>query len=258
MTEKKPRKSIVDVHIEEGDSVEGVWDEKRQTLALKVVRGGQNISAKKVQLTTLYERPKKPKFLNQTEFDRSSDFSLDENSILQKYAQVWAIDTNKKEIFDHIANVSAVTACNPNAPLEYQPVLAIIFGLTKNNPELYGWRRFIEFVQSTSQYDPECRYALIVDSELSNISDFNAQKIPVHGPFFLPSNWDLIYATSDSGKEYVFNRLVAEADKVSSEILRLISSKPSNVKYWQHILDEEQHQPCFLQLAKRVTSPEKE
>lgn len=254
MSDKKPRKMVITTHIEQGDSIEGVWDDKRGVLTLKVLRDGKNVSAQKVQMTTLYERPKKPKFLNQIEFKRSSEFTLEQSALLQRYEQLWAIDTNRKEIFDQLANVCVVTACNTSNPEEFTPILAIIFGETKNNPELYGWRKFIELVQNTEQYDLQKRYGLVVDSEFSNVSKFNDKSIPIHGNFYLPHNWDLIYATSDSGKENIFNKLLSESDKASSDLLKLIAQKKNNAKHWNPILDEEIHHPSFLPLVEHIDS----
>jgi hypothetical protein len=250
MNEKKPRKAIINIHIEQGDSIERVWDEKRQVLTLKVMRDEKNVSAKKIQFTTFYLRSKKPKILNQLEFNRSSAFTVSHGDSLKQYAQVWAIDTNTKEIFSQTAHVSAVTVCSTDGMEEYFPVLAIIFGKTKENPELYGWRKFIEFVQAANQYSPEHRYGLIVDSEFSKISEFNSRNSPIHGNFYLPPNWILIYATSDSGKESIINKLLAKSDKASSAVLELISGKQSNAKYWQPINNEEQHQPAFFPLVE--------
>ena len=250
MNEKKPRQAFINIHIEQGDSIEGIWDENGQALSLKVIRDRKNVSAKKVQLTTLYKRSNKPKILNQLEFSRSSEFTVNHSDSLKQYAQVWAIDTNKKVIFGQIAQVSAVTVCSTDGTEAYFPALAIIFGKTEGNPELYGWRRFIEFVQTTKQYNPEHRYGLVVDSEFSKISGFNSRNMAIHSNFYLPANWVLIYATSDSGKESIFNKLLAESDKASSAVLGLIAGSLSNAKYWPPIIDEEQHQPAFLPLVE--------
>ena len=253
MNDKKPRKAIVNFHIEQGDSVEGLWDEKKQIFSLRVIRDGKTVSAKQVQLATLYNRSKKPKILNEIYSRRSSEFTVSQSETLQKYAQIWAIDTNQRGIFGEIAHVSAVTVCSTDGSEQYYPVLAIIFGKTKGNPELYGWRKFIEFVQASDLHNAQHRYGLVVDSEYSKIYEFNNRNLPIHGNFYLPDNWDLIYATSDSGKEYIFNKIIAVSDKTSSAVLELISGKESNVKHWAPITDEEQHLPSYLGLLKSNT-----
>jgi hypothetical protein len=240
----------INVHIEEGDSIEGDWDEKDKAFSIKVYRNRVNISAKNVQVTTFYDRTKKPKILNKIEFERSSRFTVRQSELLKQYEQVWAIDTNMKVLFNQAAHVSAITVCSTDGREDYFPVIAIIFGKTKNNPELYGWRKFIEFVQTSELYNQAHRYALIIDSELSNLPEFNNKKLAIHGGFYLPENWNLIYATSDSGKEYIINKLISTSDKASSLVLKKISDRQSNAKYWNIIDDEEQHQPIFLPLAE--------
>lgn len=250
MNEKKPRKANINIHIMEGDSINGIFNEKDQTFSLTVLRDNKTVSAKKVQLTTFYDRQKKPKILSQIEFRRSSEFTVSHSDSLKRYSQVWAIDTNNKEIFGQNAHVAAATVCSTDGADKYFPVLAIVFGQTKGNPELYGWRKFIELIQITNQYNPADRYGLVVDSEFSKISELNCRNLPIHGNFCLPENWDLIYATSDSGKESILNRILAESDKASTSVLDLISKKQSNAKHWNPIIDEEQHQPSILPLAK--------
>lgn len=249
MKDKKPRKAIVNIHINDGDSIQGEWSQREQKLSMQVFRDGKNISAEKIEYTTLYERTRKPKILNKVEFKRSSEFTVSHSESLRNYNQIWAIDTNKKEIFGQVANVSAVTVCDCNGSEEYYPVLAIIFGLTKDTPELFGWRKFIEFVTLSGCHNPSHRYGLVVDSDFLRIAKINNKELPIHGSFFLPANWTLIYATSDSGKECIFNKILSESDKASSKILDMISGLESNAKHWNAIVDEEQHQPAFLPLV---------
>lgn len=255
MSEKKPRIMSIGLHIVEGDSVHGVWSEEAQQMTLGVIRDGKAVSARKVESTTYYERPKKPKILNRQEFSRSRDFTVSDEESVQLFSQLWAIDTNHKEIFGYSANAAVATVCGTDGSGTYYPVLAMVFGKVSGNPELFAWRRFIEFAQGASSYDAEAKYALVVDSELSMIPKLNDQSAPIHGQFYLPQNWKLIYATSDSGKESIFNQLIASSDSAASKVLRLIATEESNVKHWLPVTTEEDHQPtCFALAPPKVPS----
>lgn len=249
MSEKKPRIMAIGLHIDEGDSVHGVWSEEAQRMTLRVIRDGKAVSARKVESTTYYERPKKPKILSRQEFSRSRDFTVSAEESVQLFSQLWAIDTNHKEIFGYSANAAVATVCGTDGAGTYYPVLAMVFGEVSGNPELFAWRRFIEFAQGASSYDAGAQYALVVDSELSMIPKLNDQSTPIHGKFYLPKNWKLIYATSDSGKESIFNQLIASSDRAASKVLNLIATKESNVKHWLPVTDEEHHQPSWLTFA---------
>lgn len=248
-TKPKPRNGLVNIHIERGDSLEGVWHQTEQKMTFRVIRGGKVISAKKVNFAIYYMRDSnKPKFLNIVEFQKSSDFTVSHDEVLKQFDHIWAIDTNKKEVFGELANVSAITEADPSGSGDFRATLAIIFGLTKDNPELFGWRNFIEIIMANIKNSSEKKFALIVDSELSKISKFNNRELPLHGDFFLPENWRLIYATSDSGKESIFNRMLIESDKTSSKVISWMSKLEKNVKHWLPITDENTHVPTVIPL----------
>lgn len=250
-TKPQPRKALVNIHIETGDSINGVFDKQNQSLSLQVIRDDNIISAQKIEYTKYYLRSSnKPKFLNKIEFQSSSDFTLSDTEIVQKFDCMWAIDTNRKEIFGELANVSAITEGDTTGSGEYTATLAIIFGLTKDNPELFGWRQFINIIMTNIPNSSTRRFGLIVDSELDKISQFNSRKLPIHGDFFLPENWTLIYATSDSGKESIFNKMLSESDKTSSKVINWVSKLEKNVKHWLPITDENTYIPTFLPLKK--------
>lgn len=251
VNKSKPRALRINIHIKEGDSIEGFFSEENQQIKLNVIRDGEVVSAEKVVLSTTYDRPKGPKILNQQEFKRSSHFTVDNTEVLKCYEQVWGVDTNHRDVFSQSANVTAVTVCDSNGSGDYYPVLAIVFGKVKCNPELYGWRKFIEFIMRLDGYEPLKRYALIVDSELGDIEFFNSRKKPIHADFFLPDNWDLIYASSDVGKENILNKVIACSDKTSNKVIELMSTLEKNKKYWNEVENELTHQPTYLPLEHK-------
>lgn len=255
-TKPKPRTGVVNLHIEQGDSIEGFFSKERQEMTFHVLRQNKKISARKVEYTKFYMRDSnKPKFLNKIEFQKSSDFTLSHLEALKKFNLIWAIDTNKKEIWGEVANVSVITEGDTSGSGDFRSTLAMIFGLTAENPELYAWRKFICLVMDNLENSSSMNFGLIVDSELDKISKFNDRELPIHGGYFLPENWRLIYATSDSGKESIFNRMLAESDKNSTKTMNWMAQLEKNVKHWQPIVNEEEHQPTILPLINIKPEP---
>ncbi len=255
MNNKKPRAAVVNIHINDGEEIIPVWDEKQQKMSIKVLKSGHQISAKKVELSTHYDRKNKPKILNKIEFDRSSDFTFTMSEAFKQYTQVWGIDTNKRDVFGLQANVSGITVCSTDGNNDFYPVAVLLFGETEGNAELFAWRRFITYIERTLVEQSSCKFALIVDSELSLIPSINERKIPVHGDFYLPPNWKLIYATSDSGKENILNKILSCSDRKATEILRKFSSKKFNIdiqEIFKPVENEEKSKITMMQFERKA------
>ena len=60
---------------------------------------------------------------------------------------------------------------------------------------------------------------MIVDSDLGNINKFNQRKKPLLASFYLPPNLQLLYASSDVGKENIVNKVLAVTDSISKQSL---------------------------------------
>lgn len=59
----KPRTMIVNIHINEGETIETNLDQVNQKFSLKVKQGEEIVSARKIESTIQYERLKSQKFL---------------------------------------------------------------------------------------------------------------------------------------------------------------------------------------------------
>ena len=70
--------------------------------------------------------------------------------------------------------------------------------------------------------------AIIVDSDLGNIPDYNARKKPIIGSFYVPDKMTLVYASSDTGKEYLANRLIAVCDTEANKLIQHIQRSPDD------------------------------
>lgn len=94
----------------------------------------------------------------------------------------------------------------------------------KTKPENFGWVAALEQLHSKGYITTSTKVGMIVDSDLGNISAYNSRKKEVVPGTLLPANVQLIYASSDVGRENIVNKILAVADSVSSQSLAAIQS----------------------------------
>ena len=83
------------------------------------------------------------------------------------------------------------------------------------NPEGWFWRVGIEdgIRKLYPKYSDSLRIGLTVDSNLDSLDRYNSRDLPIHEEYFLPKNFTLIYASTDSGSDYVLNQLIKLCDR---------------------------------------------
>lgn len=249
-TKPKPREINLIVDINRGDSIDFDFSKLSENkFNLRVHRQNKTISPRKINYVTLYSRPNgKPKLLSKLEFVEPKKFTFSHEEFIKKFDHIWAIDTNKKLILGNLINVAVATEGDTSGTGEYLPTIGIIFGATKGNSELYAWRKFIELISLEVMNCSTKSLMLIVDSDYDKIGRINDREIPIHGEFYLPKEWVLSFATSDSGKESIINKMIALSDKTSTKILNRISEKEIEiiVDHCQPIADEDNHDPILV------------
>jgi hypothetical protein len=93
-----------------------------------------------------------------------------------------------------------------------------VFKGCQESPERAAWREVI--LSEYSEKDGETR--MIVDSDLNRLTAFNTRSEPIFDDFFLPDGVQLIYASADVGKEHVVNKVLSQADRGASAMLKKI------------------------------------
>ncbi|WP_346297330.1 hypothetical protein LRC39_11390 [Rhodopseudomonas sp. P1] len=242
MDKPKPKKLLINFELEQGDEIHHDWKPGEPGFRLWVTNNGENVSRPVSQLL-LYQREKKPKIIHHIRYRRPSHFSARAEDALALYEQVWAIDTNRRDAFDVTMNVAAVCALDPEGESKPKDCVGLAFGKVKGNPELFAWRKFIEFLLQNEIIDPSKRYALVVDSELNRIDELNRRTMPIHSEFILPNNFDLIYATADAGRSLIFNKALRRSDKLATVTLGSISKLAKNALFFQNVEDEDAYRP---------------
>ena len=106
----------------------------------------------------------------------------------------------------------------------YAPVFRIEFRNLEGKIENEAWRVAIEWFRANPNLNSQSKVGVIVDSDLGFLADYNARIKPVCRDYFLPSGFELLYGSSDVGKEYLPNILIAECDRRATELLSYIET----------------------------------
>lgn len=177
-------------------------------------------------VTSQYERPKKPKILSKVSTgNRVAKVSI--NMAITDYDQLLAIDTNTKEVAGRTLSVTAVVIAKlqPSAVggfvCQYEIPAFIAFSSLLGPPERLGWVFALKELFRCNRISLNSSIGMIVDSDLGLLPEFNGRRMPLIGSEYLLGCVELLYGSADTGSsELIPNRLIKEADKVSSRILK--------------------------------------
>ncbi len=88
-------------------------------------------------------------------------------------------------------------------------------------PEVHAWAVAINTVYSQIQNKRRNKtVAIVVDSELGALQQYNKREKPLVQGFYLPSGFTLVYASADTGMAFISNQLIRICDKCASEVQR--------------------------------------
>jgi hypothetical protein len=226
---KKRRRDIIEIAFNREQVISGMHvDEATSELTLFGEKG-EPVHRKRVATGKDYERSgKSPKHLSRVPSLPSRIF-LDPSRALQRFAAIYAVDTNTKDIGGRRVSVAISLAVKnlrfegPRWHASTEFFGAFEFHDAKHNPERIGWANVI---QRISENPVQGSLAIIVDAYRDQLADINARKQPVVGSLYLPENFELVHATSDAGKtEFLPNAVLAHCDKLGSEVLRHVEGE---------------------------------
>lgn len=216
---KKPRSAVATMDF--GKQITGgSFKANSKTGSIEIYNDGKPIVPVEAILEMEYEREnssKGPKKLSRTQISGSEMLMhpLAPSMALNQYDHIVAIDTNTKQLSDEFISVSGVVIGRQGEhqdPLKfryYKPTYCLEFRNIKSKHENVAWKKLIEMIQAEPSYNSSKKIGVIVDSDLGNIARFNRQNKPLLDDFYLPDNFSLIYASSDSGKENVQNIMIS-------------------------------------------------
>ena len=186
--------------------------------SISLISNGEIKVPKEAKWNVFYDRDNKhPKILQEIPVEPTK-LKFDSNQILFEFDLLCAIDTNTKEINQQRISACVAILCKPDkAPNEYliNSNYTYIEGTdVPGSPENSAVREVIQkVIMCAPIYKKSLKIGIIWDSDYNNIQKYNARQLPLIDDFYLPDNFTLIYASADTGGEYLANRLIRYCDK---------------------------------------------
>jgi hypothetical protein len=174
-----------------------------------------------VAIETYYDRGKKRKILSAFYFENELPPSTPHRA-MERFDQFYAVDTNTVS-FDGFGKVSVTIAMQAsttqvgNAYGHFSAESFAEFGRqnVSGNPEISGWVELINIIRSDQENFGK-KIGIVVDSELGRIQQINSRQIPLIDGFYLPQNFELVFATDASGSEEFFpNKMIRACDRTA-------------------------------------------
>lgn len=174
-----------------------------------------------------YNRPKGPKVIAKIP-QIGSDYYMSPWSFVEHFDVIFAIDTNTKTIkgVKHSVGVMSVLKLlhvkrnNQGLVTEVEAAISLFDALmhgtnysTNAEPIFWATGIYEGIMKLHPGYNSSQTIGVVVDSDLSNIDAWNKRKIPLFKDQYLPPNFHLIYASTDSGSDFVLNKLLKLCDK---------------------------------------------
>lgn len=192
-------------------------------------REGRSITPKKMVREMSHDRAKGAKVRTRTSLQDSAGV-IGGLAHLSSYDVIFAIDTNSIEIEGEFIAVSgflpfSVRKRDGEYFLELGEKSVQIFefhGLT-HKPELFAISKLICDLENHALKGIS-RIGIITDSELGSLEAFNTQTAPIMGEAYLPEQFTLMYASTDTGWE-VTNKILRMCDSAAASHIDDIKAK---------------------------------
>lgn len=199
---------------------------------IRIIANGADVTPLTAMVETVYytRRRSQPKILNRVHL-RNERPTADVGTTLQRFRLLVGVDTNSDKHSNgcplHITTIclGAVAKGEPGRSVyEAEYLGTFVRTLASDKPEREGWKIAIDHVAAMNLVPQNSRVAVIVDSELDNLAEYNERRAsPVDG-WTVPQGFEFVFATSDAGtQEYAPNHLIAmceQRNKVTFNAIR--------------------------------------
>lgn len=174
-----------------------------------------------VSIETYYNRGGKRKVLSAFYFENELPPSTPHRAI-ERFDQIYAVDTNTVS-FSKFGKLSVTISMQASIKeigsgygnFRSEPFREFIRQNVLGNPEISAWIELINIILSDKN-NFEKKIGIIVDSELGRLKGINSRKSPLIDNFYLPDNFELVFATDASGSEEFFpNKMIRACDRMA-------------------------------------------
>lgn len=145
---------------------------------------------------------------------------------LEKYKHIIAIDTNTFSLESNIVKQEiklglgiGLVLLEKDDDFDIKPIpYPFVTSINCDKPENENWVRIIELLRRNCQCSDPRKIGVVVDSDLGNIRDYNNRDKPIFDDYFLPKEFELIFA-SDKVKDNVFNVMISQSHSISKKLI---------------------------------------
>jgi hypothetical protein len=208
----------IDLHFDQINNEQKAYlSHSKQLLeSTKQVRGyfGEN------KMRTLWEIPKD-----------KGDHSLDLLKKIKRFDILLAMDTNTRlinretysiGIAGHV--IGEITEAFETWDFKGIQQLFVLVGKGERI-ENRNWKNLIEYVLQHPKYNADHKIGIIVDSDLGEIDNYNKKIKPLIDDFFLPENFELLYASDKAHDNNPINAAIKHCHNVADTALNLLQTE---------------------------------
>lgn len=230
--QKKPQQMFVNIGVEPDSVIKFSWSQSAQRFSYAVSKDGKVTRPAITIIGLTDERENGERRILAMSSSPLRPPILDFSEFLSTFTEVFFIDTAFKQKGDDQICATCVFHFRPQRPpsiWKFEPIE--LFGMEFWNPrssdhspchpEKFAWRCLIQMIQKAEGYSESDSTALVVDPFRQDIPDYNKGYLPLLDDFYLPRNFELVYANSEVTEASMLNKLFSTADKLSKLLLQL-------------------------------------
>lgn len=204
-----------------------IYSDGTTELGLKLLNeNGEEIKTTLSEIEGYYERENKSDKVLFSQPVTDNRYIKDINGELIKYDAILVIDTSYEMIENIKIAFTSMMICwklsSENDKYNYKQSSQVIEwdATSVDKPENLMYAEVIENVRiQNEKRNQSPKIAVIVDSDLENISYFNDRTKPIFENYYLPEQYHMFYASSDSGNENFQNKLLKMCDNEAKNAL---------------------------------------
>jgi hypothetical protein len=203
-----------------------------------------------------YLRRTKPKVLRQLSVE-PTNILLNIRYLLRSHDATLAVDTSYHDLGGCCLCVSAsililYEIIEARRMADFHPQSSPVFvAPNRENPERFGWWDIIQRFSESPYHNPDKSYGLVVDSDLRDLPAINNRDVPIWDQHYLPSSFQLLYASADVGSENYINQAIGICDKLAKTTLHQVLAAFDQDKLRKECDIEECYRMCYLGIVDK-------